>query len=196
MRSTACDSPGGTTDRLCASSRALGRGSAVRTGSAGTRVSSSERRRFASWARVTSAHWPTACSMGCNARPIRIDPAIIAPPLSWPFNTSQAPRPSIADCKNIRKVFDTAPKVPPRSPTAMLSAKAVDRAFCQRSKAAPVMPSACTASASSFIISDTRSAVIFRLLVRVVGPAVIFWFITVRITRNTPPATASHPSKG
>ena len=58
------------------------------------------------------------------------------------------------------------------------------------------MPSACTGSASSLIISDTRSACMVRPLTRACGFAVIFWFKMVTVTKNAPPNSAKIPKAG
>src|SRR3546814_10886030 len=49
-------------------------------------------------------HWRHAAmtwSMGLGTGPIRIDPAIITPGLTWFCSTSQAPSPSTSDCSEL-----------------------------------------------------------------------------------------------
>ena len=79
---------GGTMVSACTSSRPRGRGRAV--GSSCSGVVSSSFCRFAQpcRARSTSGQPPIACSTGASARPIRIEPAIIAPALISPSSTT------------------------------------------------------------------------------------------------------------
>ncbi len=127
---------------------------------------------------------------------MRIEPAIIAPAVSCPCNTSQAPAPSMADCRNSRNVLVSAPK-PPATPAALIPvARALRRAPCQRSNPAPAMPSACSVSASAFSWSATRSDWTDAAPASFCGARERIWFSTVTATRIAPPAMASQPRSG
>ena len=112
------------------------------------------------------------------------------------FSTKYAPAPNMADCKNWRKTFEMVPNTPPRSAATMLCSSPKRRATCQRSKAALVMPRACTTSASCLMPSDNCSPRRVKALAFCNGALVIAWFITVTTIKIAPPATDSHPNIG
>ena len=134
--------------------------------------------------------------MGCSARPRRIEAAIIAPAVRSDCSTSQAPRPSIADCRNSRIALVPAPKMPPRSLPCSWAVIAAWRSFCQRPKTERVIPRLCTVSASTRICSPMRSAASPVTAASIDGVRVRRWLTSAKTIRIAPPATASQPSQG
>ena len=80
--------------------------------------------------------------------------------------------------------------MPVLSDALTLSVRAVPRAFCQRSKPAPVMPSACITSASDRNCSPMRWDRIVAMFAPCSGRRGMDWFSMVTAIRITPPAIA------
>ena len=83
--------------------------------SAGNWFSIFSSRSNAPRAEINCFQEPINCSTGARVRPIRIDPAIIAPGVNSPLITSRAPMPRIRDCCPRRMNLLTAVIVPARS---------------------------------------------------------------------------------
>ena len=123
---------GGTTVTPVSCSRALGAGSAIGGFAAAVLASETLSAAQPDRARDRIGQPPISCSIGASARPSRIEPAIIEPGVISPLSTMQAPRPSIADCRKKRRVFDIVENWLTTSAEARLACSARLRFACQR----------------------------------------------------------------
>ena len=139
---------------------------------------------------------PISCSIGASARPSRIEPAIIEPGVISPLSTTQAPRPSIADCRKKRRVFDSVENWLTTSAEARLACSARLRFACQRARTARRMPRPWTTSACWRTVSAKPSEAIAVAVASTVERLVIIWLARVMATRTRPPPTANQPSSG
>ena len=147
-------------------------------------------------ARCTRDHCAIACSTGASARPIRMEPAIIAPAVISFCSTNHAPSASMALCKNRRRVLVRVVKNPVRWAARMLVSSAASRASPQRVSAASCMPSPCTASDWPRKLSDKACARAPSCAASSTGRRVINWLRIVITISSAPPPSASQPSIG
>ncbi len=106
------------------SSRPSGRGRLVRSTGSGV----SDRKAFsearACRARAICGQRPMICSIGASARPSKIDAATIAPAVTSPRSTSQAPSASTSDCNDSRNALVKVENAPVQSTAPMLLLRA------------------------------------------------------------------------
>ena len=111
--------PGGQMEMVSACRRPSGAGRGMRSGRGGIRCSADARRQYRSRASIHCRQLPIRLSTGANARPSRIEPAIITPGVMRCSITSQAPRPRIRDCADRRntlaRVLSNCPRPPARA---------------------------------------------------------------------------------
>ena len=154
---------------------------------------------------VNEIGWSSASGSSCAGTSeviwngmFRVPPkaATIAPAVSSPRSTSQAPIASSADCRNCRKVRLKIEKMPARSLAASVWAIASVRTPTQRRKLLCRSPRLCTRSASSRSWSAMRSARTVAAPAASTACRVSVWLSTVTATRTTPPVRAVAPSQG
>ena len=163
-------------------------------GSGGVCSSSAARDRRAATVRWNDGHCSTACSIGASARPSRIDAAIITPGVTWPWIASQAPSPSIIDCRNSRSVRDMVLNNPLRSDTDKSRSSVSPLRIRERETTASCMPSPCTVSLPARICSTKCAERAAASPASAWTLEVPSWFRSAMRSSRMPETTASTPS--
>ena len=166
----------------------------MRSGAGGVSASRAASERRAASARWNDGHCITACSIGASARPSRIDAAIMMPGVTWPRIASQAPSPSIIDCRNRRSVREVTLKRPFRSDIDSRRSSISPLSARERDTTASCMPSPCTVSLPARICSTKCADRAAASPASTWSLEVPSWLSSAMTSRRRPEKTARSPS--
>ena len=141
---------------LLAESWPVGGGSDIRLGWGSGIDRNSFSLRQAPRALTITFQLPMAPSIGASERPIRIEPAIMAPPVSSCCSVSQAPTAMISICSVSRQNLVIAMMTPLRSAAFSCSTSVSSLSLSQRETTLLAMPMASTASALRVVVWARR----------------------------------------
>ena len=140
------------------------------------------------WARVTST--------GASAREVRIELAMMMPAVACWLITSQAPMPSTADCRIMRRILERAAMPPEMSATRCEAAIFFRLWSCQSAFSRVDMPMACTTSALRRLASASPMRSPATEAASRAGSRLRNSVAMVMPIRITPPTVAVQPISG
>ena len=136
-----------------------------------------------------------ARSTGASARALRIELAMIMPPVACWLMTSQAPTASTADCSIMRITLATAPMPPATSAARCWLARYSAFAALQRAPSRCAMPIATRASALRRLAAARSLRRAARRVASLAGSRVRSSVSSVSATRRIAPISAASPIK-